>query len=658
MCAARAQREPGRALSIDWLLGLGSGAFACGASSGAFVRNVYAHLMLAAPQGGDARLLRALDARLTLEGRTYALEASRAGADHGIPSAERVSFSADPWPRWTWRAEGAVVEKSLVPIDGHPGVIAVFRHREGPRVRLMVTPVIQGGAEEPDSESALGPPLQTIPGRVRIGLGDDTLTLWHGGAFLPLRATRATLDPDDEAISGLPRPRRAWVPGLIEASLGPGESLHVIASGEADLLRALAREDRLGSPPPRSLSACAELIESAERERMRWEDAAARAAANRTARRAAEARHPGAGEIDGEAFGEDDPWIGPLSRAVRLGWRGASGRESLVESLPRAEERGVAALRSVRALIALDDGERARDVLVRYGQLVRNGVVPSGFAPDGSPRWGGIESSLWLVVITEHVARRTDDYEFARRALYPSLEHIIDSLRTGKTAGARVGADALLETDEPGACLRRADLNALWYQAQVAIGQLARALGHKEQGAFSLASARAHQARMNEVLWDEEAGCLFHAVSEAGPIRGLEPSQLLATLSPAVLPPDRVQRLVRTVERELFTWLGLREAPGGTRVRPEWLGPFMTAMLRANGRSAVSQTWVSDGMDRLRERFGFGASVHLPTAFELVPDGAAATGEPVSVLAAAELLRMWIEELDHVPMAEGTAAAD
>jgi hypothetical protein len=593
--------------------------------------------------------LRALDARLTVGSRTYALDGGRAGVDHGIPNAEAVSFAADPWPHWVWRVEDAVFEKSLVPISGHPGLIVVFRHREGPRVRLVVTPVIEPDDARDATEPSDGPDVQTIPGRVRIAAGSATLTLWHGGAFLPLRATRPAVDPDDEGLGGLPRSRRAWVPGLIEASLQAGELLHLIASGEDDLLRALAREDRLGSPPPRSLAACADLIEAGERERVHRDDEAARAAANRTARRALEARHPGAVETGAVAFDDADPWIGPLARSVRLGWRTLAGREALVESLPAAEERGVAALRSVRALIALDDRERARDVLCRYGQLVRNGKVPSGFDLDGRPRFDGIEPSLWLVIVTEHVARRTDDYEFVRRALFPTLELVVESVRTGKADGVRVGADALLETDEAGAASQRADLNALWYQAQVAMGQLARSLGHKEQSAFTLASARAHQAGMNEALWDEQAGCLFHARSAGRPVRGLEPSQLLAAIPPSVLPPDRVLRLTQTVERELFTTLGLREGPGASRVRPEWLGPFMTAYLRAHGRSPEAQARVRDWMRILRERLGFGACVHLPTAFELIgPETATATGDPVSVLAAAELLRMWIEELDHL----------
>ena len=484
MRAARAPGEPGRAFSIDWLLGLGSGAFACGASSGAFARNVYAHLMLLAPEGGGGRLLRALDARVAVEGRTYSLDRSHAGVDHGIPNAEAVSFAADPWPHWIWRAEDAVIEKSLVPITGHPAVIVVFRHLAGPRVRLVVTPVIEPGDARDVVEEDDGPAIQTIPGRVRIVAGTATLTLWHGGAFLPLRATRPAVDPDDEGVGGLPRSRRAWVPGLIETPLGPGESLHLIASGENDLLRALAREDRLGSPPPRSLAACAELIEAGERERVLRDDGAARDAANRTARRALQSRHPGTVETEAVAFDDSDPWIGPLARTVQLGWRDQSGREAMVESLPLAEERGVAALRSVRALIALDDRERARDVLCRYGQLVRDGVVPSGFDSAGRPRFGGVEPSLWLVIVTEHVARRADDYEFVRRALFPTLELVVESIRTGRVDGVRVGTDALLETDEHGEASQRSDLNALWYQAQVAMGQLARALGQKEQGAF------------------------------------------------------------------------------------------------------------------------------------------------------------------------------
>jgi len=88
---------------------------------------VYAHLTVDVAQGGTARLLRSLDARLALQGRAVALDGAAAGVDHGVPAADSVAFSADPWPCWVWRAGDVVIEKVLVPISGHPGLVVAYR---------------------------------------------------------------------------------------------------------------------------------------------------------------------------------------------------------------------------------------------------------------------------------------------------------------------------------------------------------------------------------------------------------------------------------------------------------------------------------------------------------------------------------------------------
>src|SRR5439155_11111514 len=122
--------------------------------------------------------------------------------------------------------------------------------------------------------------------------------------------------------------------------------------------------------------------------------------------------------------------------------------------------------------------------------------------------------------------------------------------------------------------------------ALVAAAQLSRLSGRKESGAFYLAWAREHQKRAVETFWDEKHGCMFEAITEAGPRAGLSPSQLLAvSLTPPLLPPPLAVRLVSTLERELFTPLGLRETPSSNVVAPAWVGPFITATLRVYQRS-------------------------------------------------------------------------
>src|SRR5439155_18591993 len=141
----------------------------------------------------------------------------------------------------------------------------------------------------------------------------------------------------------------------------------------------------------------------------------------------------------------------------------------------------VEALRAVRGLVALRRFEPAREILLALGQLVREGLVPSSFDAAGAPRYESPEPSLWLVIATELFARRTGELEFVRRALYAPVEQVIDRFRAGTRLGVRLGDDGLLVWGDDQ--IARADLNALWYSAQVAMGQLARAVGQKQSGA-------------------------------------------------------------------------------------------------------------------------------------------------------------------------------
>ena len=278
----------------------------------------------------------------------------------------------------------------------------------------------------------------------------------------------------------------------------------------------------------------------------------------------------------------------------------------------------------------------------------------------------------------EHYVRRSGDVEIVRHLLYSPLEGVIQAYRAGTRYGIRAGADSLLAAGDAG--IKRADLNALWYHALVAMAQLAKKTERKEAAAFYLAWAREHQTRFNESFWDEKRGALLDAIEEQGVRRGLSPAQLLAArIGPPVLPPERVARLVRTIEQSLFTPLGLRESPRAPRVHTVWLGAFYSAHLRAHSRSPEAQVRVRGWLELLRARLEHGPGGALPEWFEVDPPAgvragrpraqadpeparestggpAHAGGEPVCVLSASELLPLWIEELDHAPSPAATLA--
>jgi glycogen debranching enzyme len=660
------------ALAREWVLGDGLGGSACGTAAGAATRRAHALLVVAEPHGRPTTLLTRLEERVLTAESSWDL-ACALGPD-GAARAEGhlllEVFRLDPWPVWRVRCGHLVFERALMLVPGHHAVSIAWRYLDGPPARLSVTPLLAARdpwalqREDPDLRGA----AHGVPGRVRIDTvpGRPSLTLWHNGAFMPARVWRHALAlPADPPGAG--SCEDAFVPGYVEGAIAPGQSFHLVASSEEDLFRALAREDRLGAPPPRTLAGCVEALERAERARVAAGRRAALEGADFTARQAA-AAHGG----DGFAVARrseplvdaDDPWVGPLALDLLAGLTRRGHRLTLVVGLPGAEERGADALRAVAGLVALRAFGPAREVLRGYAEYLNEGLAPEAFDRlDGTPRYGDPAPALWLVHASELYVRRSDDVAFLRDTLYPALESVMQFYRAGTRHGVRVDADGLLAAGEGAAAVRRAGVNALWSHALVAMAQLARLAGRRESGAFYLAWAREHQRAFAESFWDTTAGCLYEALGPAGPVRGLSPGQVLAVaLVPPLLSPERAQRLVATLEHELVTPYGLREAPGAEVARPEWLGPWHAARLRVMGRSDGAHRGARHALERL---LGFvrAHGGHVPERVRLsagAPDEAplGPAGDVLSVVATAELLRARVEEFDlaRAPVGAGAGA--
>jgi glycogen debranching enzyme len=640
---------------------------------GANTRRTHGLLTTSGPHGLLLTLLLKLEERVRTDAGSFDLCLTSPAGHRGAAPPPLEDFALDPWPVWRYRHDDVSIEKSVFMVQGHNAVVVTYRHLEGPPITLSVSPLLV--AREPRAlereDAELGSSVHGIPGRVRLATraGQPTLTIWHNGAFMPARIWQHQLSYplDLEAGSG----EDALTPGHVKSTLSAGGTLHIVAASEDDLFRSLAAEERLGVPPPRTLAECVAALESGERERLEGWRAAAIEGADFTARQAA-AAHGAPGESLARRreplIGDHDPLLLPLATALvdGLTWRGA--RLTVVESLPSGIECGDSALRAVPGLIAIRAFDAARQVLSGYIDFLDEGVAPSRFDPaDGRPLYGDAAPSLWLIHAVDLFVRRSGETEFLAERLFQPLESIMHSYRQGTRYGIGVDKDGLLAAGTGDAPVKRSDLNALWYHALVAMAQLARLIGRKESGAFYLAWAREHQKQFNDQLWDELHSCLWDALGPEGPIPGLTASQLLAvSLPPAALRPDLAARLVATIERELVTPAGVREAMGGGVVSTAWMGPFITAHLRARGRSPETyrraREWMQDlrrGSESLLGRppasFDLGISDRadengngaVAPATDEDPAAVAPGADLSSTLAAAELLRVWIEEMDR-----------
>lgn len=649
------------AATREWLLSDGLGGYAAGTLSGAPSRR--AHVLLSAPAaaGTLAALLVRFEEKLQLGSDSHELSASWWARPGGAPVAREgayaalVAFAREPWPAWTWRFGDAVIERSLRLVEGHHALVASWTLREGGPARLSVAPLL--AARDPlalQRESPeFGGAMQGIPGRVSIGTlpGLPGVTLWHNGVFMPARGwahgiayplDAADGDDGDPAGEG----EDAFRPGWVQAALGaPGAALHLVLSSEEALFRALAAEMRLGAPPARTLADCVAALDGAARARHDSRRRTALAGADYTARQAASARG-GAGELAARRTSPfvdaGDPLVATLAAQVRDALVTRHGRLTLVGAWPERVERGADVLRAAAALVSLRDFDAARGIARGYLEYLDEGLAPEGFDPaDGAPRYGSPEPSLWLIHLVDLLARRGEGTaghdEFLRGTAWPALEQVLQHLRAGARDGVRCDHEGFLWCGDGARARAAAGTNALWYHALVAMAQLARWVGRRENAAFYLAWAHELQRSFVERFWDEEAGCLFEALTPGGVVRGLSAPQLWAAgLPPALLPLPLARRLLRTVDRELIARGGLFDRPGDGEPRGEWLGTWVSAMLRVLAREPGEQAPVYARLERVvahvRER-------------GVLPGGV--PGRRFSTLAAAIMLRAWIEDADR-----------
>lgn len=648
------------ATAREWLLSDGCGGYAAGTASGAPARRAHALLAAPSPHGRLTALVLRFEERVVAGPQAHELSASWWARPGSAPVARPgawdrlASFRDEPWPAWTWRLDDVVIEKSLRLVAGHHALVASWTVREGGPVRLSVAPLL--AAREPRALQRETPEFrgatQGIPGRIRIETlpGRPDVTLWHNGAFVPARGWAAALaypfdaadgDDGDPALEG----EDAFRPGWVQATLAPGQSLHVVLSTEEALFRALAAEMRLGTPPARTLHDC---VRTLDEERLAHHDAHVRttlAGLDFTARQAAAARGgPGEGaarRID-PLVDEHDPLAVHLALQVRDALVTRHGRLTLIGAWPEMLERGSDALRAAAALVTLRDFDSARAIAGGYLDYLDEGLAPESFDPDdGSPRYGDPEPSLWLIHLVDLLARRAEPSpaheSFLREHAWPALEQVLHHLRSGSRSGVRCDREGFLWCGEGAAARARAGTNALWYHALVAMAQFARLLGHRENAAFYLAWGHELQRGFAERFWDDTAGCLFDALAPDGVVRGVSASQLwAASLPPTLLPAPLALRLLHTVDRELFAQTGLHERPGDGEPRGEMLGTWLSATLRLLARDPAAQAGAYARLERV--------IAHVRSR-GVLPGGG--PGRRFSALGAAVVLRAWIEDADR-----------
>jgi predicted glycogen debranching enzyme len=311
-------------------------------------------------------------------------------------------------------------------------------------------------------------------------------------------------------------------------------------------------------------------------------------------------------------------------------------------------------------------------------------MLPNRFPDAGdTPEYNTVDATLWFFEATRALVSRTGDYEFVRTRLYDILADIIAWHERGTRYGIRVDSDGLLTAGEPGVQLtwmdakvgdwvvtprqgKPVEIQALWYNALRTMQEFAEKFGREsDRGHYQEMADRARR-HFPELFWNASTSCLYDVVNGEMRDPSIRPNQILAvSLIHKMLPPEKARSVVSVVERELLTPYGLRSlAPADPQYRgrfegnphsrdsayhqgtvwPWLLGPFITAYLEVNGRSAKAcqqaEHWLAE-FRRFIDEDGLG---QIPEVF----DGDAphrAGGCLAQAWSVAELLRTSVEDI-------------
>ena len=576
--------------ATEWLEADGLGGFACGTTGGLRTRRYHALLLAATtPPTGRMVLVNGLDAWIARED-----QGGHAGAPEyltrqryvpGIvePSAGAMleSFTDEPWPTWTYRLlDGTRIAHELFVAAGSPIVVLRWRvvASRGP-VRLGVRPFLSGrdshalhhenasfrfGAEAHGGRIAWEP-YPGVPGVVAL----------TNGAYTPEPQWYRGFQYDEERARGLDCVEDLAAPGVFRWDLADTDAVLVLATA--------------GTLP-------ADAGASATYARLRRAERARRGRFASRLLRAGDAYLVRRGE--GKTVVAGYPWFTDWGRDTLIALRGlclATGR--------------------------LND---ARSILLEWAGLVSEGMLPNRFVDQGdAPEYNTVDASLWYIVAVHDYLRALDAEGRTpaardRRRLAEAVEAILAGHMRGTRYGIRPTDDGLLAAGEPGVQLtwmdakvgdwvvtprigKPVEIQALWLNAlRIAEEFTPRYRPVFERGVAAFA----------ERFWNSAEECLFDVVDAdhiPGRVDGtVRPNQLLAVggLPYPLVTGERARRMVDTLERRLWTPLGLRtlaeDAAGycpryegdmrsrdaayhqGT-VWPWLLGPFVEAWVRVRG---------------------------------------------------------------------------
>ena len=227
--------------------------------------------------------------------------------------------------------------------------------------------------------------------------------------------------------------------------------------------------------------------------------------------------------------------------------------------------------------------EEAKEVLLTCIRDIKYGLVPNGYSGyDGRPLYNSVDASLLLFEEVKKFLKYTNEYEWVRNNIYPSLVKIMNAyqnrididgnniymdedflIASGTENIQNTWMDAKIGnyvvTPRNG---KAVEVNSLWYNALKVMEELTILIRGKEESKRYADLAKKCKKSFNEKFYNKKRKCLYDVLGDSK----IRPNQLFATaLSYPVLDvtSDEAKEMLNTVEKKLLTPYGLRTLAKG-----------------------------------------------------------------------------------------------
>ena len=265
-------------------------------------------------------------------------------------------------------------------------------------------------------------------------------------------------------------------------------------------------------------------------------------------------------------------------------FRPAFGLHSLIAGFPWFLDWGRDSLISFEGLLLVTRRfDIARDVLLTMIRDMKYGLVPNGYSGfDSRPLYNSADSSLLLFEQVQKYLEYTEDYEFINDNIYLRLKEIIKHYVEGIdvdnnniyldsdnliVSGTDTTQNTWMDAKYDGVPVtprngKVVEINALWYNANKIMQELALKFGDKEESKKCAELARACKLSFNEKFYNKKRKCLYDVIGD----KKIRPNQLfaLSLTYPVVDPQSEIAKnMINVVEKKLLNNYGLKTLAKG-----------------------------------------------------------------------------------------------